>query len=62
MDSDVCTLMLKRINDRKAQIEQSLAAGNARSFDEYHKLVGMYAAFVDMEEELKEIEQRYLAA
>lgn len=62
MESDICTLMMQRISERKRQIEQSLASGNARSFEEYQKLVGMFAAFVDMEEELKDLEQRYLAA
>lgn len=60
MESDVFTLILRRIADRKMYIEQSLAGGAARDFVEYARMTGEYAAFVEMENEVKDIEKRYL--
>ncbi len=60
MESDVFTLLFRRLADRKMYIEQSLAGGAARDFTEYSRMVGEYAAFVEMENEIKDIEKRYL--
>lgn len=60
MESDILSLIQRRIADRKMYIEQSLAGGAARDFTEYSRMVGEYAAFVEMENEVKDIEKRYL--
>ena len=60
MGSDILALLMRRISDRKSHIEQSLAGGAARSYEEYCKLTGEYGAYADMESEVKEIEKRYL--
>jgi hypothetical protein len=60
VESDVFTLLFRRLADRKMYIEQSLAGGAARDFTEYSRMVGEYAAFVEMENEIKDIEKRYL--
>lgn len=60
MESDILSLFLRHIAEQKAQIEQALATGAARDFNEYAKLTGQYAAYVDMESEVKDIEKRYL--
>lgn len=60
MESDILTLILRRITERKDHIEQSLAGGAARDFSEYSRMVGEYAAYVEMESEVKDIEKRYL--
>ncbi len=60
MENDVFTLLFRRLADRKMYIEQSLAGGAARDFTEYSRMVGEYAAFVEMENEIKDIEKRYL--
>jgi hypothetical protein len=51
---------MRRIRDRMEAIEQSLAGGNARSYDEYCRLVGSYATLRDFEDDIKELEKRYL--
>jgi hypothetical protein len=60
VENDVFTLLFRRLADRKMYIEQSLAGGAARDFTEYSRMVGEYAAFVEMENEIKDIEKRYL--
>jgi len=60
VENDVFTLLMRRIRDRMEAIEQSLAGGNARSYDEYCRLVGSYATLRDFEDDIKELEKRYL--
>lgn len=60
MENDILSLLFRRISDRKMYIEQSLAGGAARDHAEYCRMVGEYAAFVEMENEVKDIEKRYL--
>lgn len=60
MESDVLSIFLRRTKERMQAIEQALADGNARSYEEYCRLVGGYASLRDVEEDIKEIEKRYL--
>lgn len=60
MDSDVFSLLLRRTKERMEAIEHALADGNARNYEEYCRLVGGYAALRDVEDDIKEVEKRYL--
>lgn len=60
MESDLFGLLMRRIKERMEATEQALAAGNARSYEEYCRFVGSYAALRDVEDDLKELEKRYL--
>lgn len=60
METDLFTYLLGRIAERKGYIEEGLAIGGAKDYEEYCKMVGGYAILREMEEEIKEIEKRYL--
>lgn len=50
----------KRIEEQREQIARSLAMGNARTYDEYMKLVGMYSALAMVSDEITALEKTYL--
>jgi len=60
MESNIFSVLLHRINERKQHIEQGLAAGGAKNFEDYCRLVGEYAALNDTEADIKELEKRYI--
>jgi len=60
MESNIFELLLRRINERKQHIEQGLATGGAKNFEDYCRLVGEYAALSDTEADIKELEKRYI--
>lgn len=60
MESDVFSALLRRIHERKQHIEQGLASGGAKSYEDYCRLVGEYAALSDTEQDIKELEKRYI--
>jgi tRNA isopentenyl-2-thiomethyl-A-37 hydroxylase MiaE len=60
MESNIFSVLLTRINDRKQHIEQGLATGGAKNFEDYCRLVGEYAALSDTEADIKELEKRYI--
>jgi hypothetical protein len=53
--------VFKRIAESKTGIEQFLAGGGANNHEAYVRLVGKYEALGQVEAELKDIEQRYIA-
>lgn len=60
MESDLFTYLLGRIAERKSFIEQGLAIGGAQNFEEYCKMVGGYSILRELEEDIKELERRYI--
>lgn len=60
-ESNPFFLMLRKISEQKSAVELYLARGNAKTHDEYCKLVGSYETLERVEEEIKDIEQRYIA-
>lgn len=60
MESDIFSVLLRRINDRKQHIELGLATGGAKSFEDYCRVVGEYTALNDTEADIKDLEKRYL--
>lgn len=60
MESDVFHAILRRLNERKSQIEVGLATGGAPNYENYCRLVGEYTALCDMEADVKELEKRYV--
>ena len=53
--------VFKRITESKAGIEQFLAGGGAKDHESYVRLVGKYEALGQVEAEIKDIEQMYIA-
>lgn len=54
------SLLIRRLEERKTSIEQFLARGGAKSYEEYMKLTGSYDAMNDAIEDAKEIEKRFI--
>ena len=59
--SDPLILVIKgKISEYKSSIELFLAEGGAKTQEDYVKLTGKYEAFRIIEEDLSEIEKRYI--
>ena len=59
--SDPLILVIKgKISEYKRSIELFLAEGGAKTQEDYVKLTGKYEAFRIIEEDLREIEKRYI--
>lgn len=54
------SLLIRRLEERKTSVEQFLARGGAKSYEEYMKLTGSYDAMNDAIEDAKEIEKRFI--
>ena len=60
MDDTVIALMKRSISEYKLEIEQFLAGGQAKSMDDYSRLVGRYEALKLLEADLSDIEKRFI--
>lgn len=60
METDILPIIRDRITEQKSSIEQFLARGMAKTFDDYHRMVGEYAALEKIEQELLDIERKYI--
>ena len=59
--SDPLLILIKtKIADYKSSIELFLAEGGATTHEDYVKLTGKYEAFRILEEDLLEIEKKYI--
>jgi len=60
MDDTVVALIKRTIQESKQSLEQFLAGGGADSFEKYNRAVGRYEALRLIEEEIADIEKRYI--
>jgi len=60
MEDTVFALMTRAINERKEDVLNHLSSGGAKSYDEYTHMTGMLRALVYIEDELKELEKRFI--
>lgn len=60
METEICGLILTKVEDQKRSIELFLAGGGAKTFEEYSRMVGEYSALLKMEGDIKDVEQRFL--
>lgn len=61
MESTVFALLIRSINERKQALQESLASGGAKNFEDYCRMVGEYAALQRMEDDVKDLEKRFVA-
>lgn len=59
-DSNVFSILKRRIEEYKSSIELHLATGGAATQDKYWVSVGNYEAYNNILEDLREIEKRYI--
>ena len=60
MNDPLIALIKNKIADYKSSIELFLAEGGATTHEDYVKLTGKYEAFRLLEEDLSEIEKKYI--
>ena len=60
MNAPLIALIKSKIADYKSSIELFLAEGGAKTQEDYVKLTGKYEAFRILEEDLLEIEKKYI--
>ena len=60
MSDTIMSLLIRRLEEKKSSIEQFLAQGGAKNYEEYMNVTGRYQAMLDMIEEAKELEKRFL--
>lgn len=61
MESTVFALLLRSIGERKQALQESLAHGGAKNYEEYCKSVGEYSALQRLEDDVKDLEKRFIA-
>lgn len=62
MEIDIVPTLLSLIKDRKSSIELFLATGGAKSYEEYCRCVGEYTSLRKIEDDIKDVEQRFIEA
>ena len=60
MDGDFVEILLYRTEEQKRSIELFLAGGGAKSYDDYCRAVGEYSSLQKVEDDIKDIEKRFL--
>lgn len=60
MESDIFELLLRRVAEQKSSIELFLASGGAKSYEDYCRATGEYSALNKIDDEIREIEKRYI--
>lgn len=60
MDGDFVEILLHRTGEQKRSIELFLAGGGAKSYEDYCRAVGEYAALLKVEDDIKDVEKRFL--
>jgi len=53
-------LLQRQLSEYKSSIELWLAQGGAKSYEDYLKMTAKYEAFEQLQEDLKELEKRYI--
>jgi hypothetical protein len=61
MNDTVFTLLLRGLTERKQALQESLAGGGAKNYEEYCRMVGEYAALQRLEDDVKDLEKRFIA-
>ena len=61
MNDTIFTYLLRGLTERKQALQESLASGGAKNYEEYCRMVGEYSALQRLEDEVKELEKRFIA-
>lgn len=62
MEDTVFALLLRDISEKREAIKEHLAGGGATTFEAYCLLVGEYSALVRVEDDIKRLEERFIAS
>lgn len=61
METTVFALLLRSIVERKQALQEGLASGGAKNYEDYCRMVGEYSALQRMEDDVKDLEKRFIA-
>jgi predicted nuclease with RNAse H fold len=61
MEDTVFALLLRGITERQMHLMEHLANGGAKSYEDYCRATGEYTALQRMEDDIKELEKRFIA-
>lgn len=61
MDDTVFALLLRSVAEQKQNIMQHLANGGAKSHEEYCHSTGYFSALQRFEDDIKDLEKRFIA-
>lgn len=60
MSDTLFALLRRRIGESKESVEKFLANGGAESLEQYSRIVGRYEALQMIDDEIAELEKRYV--
>jgi hypothetical protein len=60
MNGDFVEILLHRTGEQKRSIELFLSGGGAKSYEDYCRAVGEYSALQKVEDDIKDVEKRFL--
>lgn len=60
MQIDIVPTLLAKIAEQRSSIEQFLANGGAKSYEDYCRAIGEYAALGKIIDDIKDVEQRFI--
>jgi hypothetical protein len=60
MEGEIIAAILSRTEEQKRSIELFLAGGGAKSYDDYCRAIGEYSSLQKVEDDIKDIEKRFL--
>jgi hypothetical protein len=61
MNDTIFTYLLRSLTDRKQALQEGLASGGAKNYEEYCRMVGEYSALQRLEADVKDLEKRFIA-
>jgi hypothetical protein len=60
MDDSLFSILYRRLSERKTSLSEHLMAGGASTYEAYVRATAQYEAYTIIEEELKELEKRFM--
>lgn len=60
MNETVLGLLVRQLEEYKSSIALWLAQGNAKTHEDYLKMSAKYEAYEQLQEDVKELEKRYI--
>ena len=61
MQDTIFTLIFRGLDERKQALQEGLATGGAKNYEEYCRMVGEYSALQRLEDDVKDLEKRFIA-
>jgi len=60
MEDSVFGLLYRRIREKRGPLADYLTQGGAKNYEDYVRVSAQHGALVDIEEDIKELEKRFM--